>query len=76
MPPEPISLGVRDAAHRLGISPVTIRRLIRRGELPAFRVGARVLIAHADLRAYAATRPAVRPTVPPTAPAGKGEISE
>lgn len=43
---------VDDAAARLGISSKGVRRLIARGELPARRIGARVLIPTEALAAY------------------------
>jgi excisionase family DNA binding protein len=45
---------VRDAASLLGVSPKTVRRLIARGDLEAVRIGSRVLIREADLKAFVA----------------------
>jgi excisionase family DNA binding protein len=43
---------IKDAAQRCGVHPNTIRNLILRGELPAIRIGARIIrINTADLDA-------------------------
>lgn len=39
-------------ADRLALSVKTIRRMIERGELPAHRIGRRVLIAEDDLEIF------------------------
>ena len=39
-----LTIGVKDAAASIGISPWTIRKLLRQGKLPFVRVGRRVLI--------------------------------
>jgi len=41
--PDPIELTVADAATRLGVDHKTIRRMITRGDLPARRVGPRLI---------------------------------
>jgi excisionase family DNA binding protein len=41
----------RQVAQRLGLGLATIRRLIRRGELPASRVGSRVIVLDRDVDA-------------------------
>lgn len=47
--PEP-SLSIPDAAEKIGASVSTVRRLISRGELRAYRIGARLIrIDPADL---------------------------
>ncbi|MCS7294610.1 MAG: helix-turn-helix domain-containing protein [Dehalococcoidia bacterium] len=43
---------VREAAERLSLSPVTVKKLVQRGELPAVRVLRRVLIPHDALVGY------------------------
>jgi len=43
---------VKEAAHVLGRSVETVRRLIRRGELKAAKVGRDYIISGADLEAY------------------------
>jgi excisionase family DNA binding protein len=50
-PAVPISplLDVRRTAERLGLSEKQVRRLIRRGELPALRVGAAVRVDPREL---------------------------
>ncbi len=47
--PQPLVIGIKDAATLLGISPWTIRKFIRIGKLPFVRVGRRVLIEPAAL---------------------------
>ena len=37
-------LGIPEAAEMLGISPWTVRKLIRRGALPCVHIGRRVLV--------------------------------
>ncbi|TXH50937.1 MAG: helix-turn-helix domain-containing protein, partial [Desulfurellales bacterium] len=41
-----------DAANYKGVSYFTVSRLVRRGELPALRIGRQALIARADLDAW------------------------
>lgn len=45
---------VRKAAGRLDVSERTIRRLVERGELPAYFVGRQMRIWRQDLNAYLA----------------------
>lgn len=45
-----------DVARFLGISKQTIDRLIRSGDLPALKIGRRVLISDADLQALIARK--------------------
>lgn len=45
-------LRMRQVADALGVSEMTIRRLIRRGELPAVRVGIQLRVPRADVLAY------------------------
>jgi excisionase family DNA binding protein len=54
---------VREAAHRLGVHPETIRRLIREGRLDAIRVG-RVLRVHREALDAFIARQRVKPTRP------------
>jgi excisionase family DNA binding protein len=49
--PEPL-LSVTDAAAHLRVSAKTVRRLLGRGELGAFRVGRQLRISRAELLAY------------------------
>ena len=49
---EPFTVSVADAATLTGLSQWTIRDLVNRGELAAFRHGRRILVHYAGLRAY------------------------
>lgn len=57
--PPPAATGVRGAAAHLAVSPSTVRRLIAAGELPAVRIGGRVVLRFEDLDQYLADRTAV-----------------
>lgn len=48
----PPHLSVVQAAAFLGVSPVTVRKLIRLRTLPHYRVRDRVILARDDLQAY------------------------
>ena len=48
--PAPITVGVADAAHMLGICERSVAYLIQSGRLPSQRLGRRRLIRVADLR--------------------------
>lgn len=62
----------QQAAERLGISLPTLDGLIRRGQLPASKVGARIVrIDESDIEAYLAARrvaPMKKAAEPPTRP--------
>jgi excisionase family DNA binding protein len=45
----PLFLSVRTAANILGISPETLLRALKAGQLPSIQIGARRLIARATL---------------------------
>lgn len=45
-----LSVSVTEAARLLGVSPYSVRNYIRRGELPAIRLGRRVLLSLSRLR--------------------------
>ena len=45
----PVTVGIAEAASALSVSPDLVRDLIARRELPASKVGARVLIKTSDL---------------------------
>lgn len=49
---EPLLLGVRDAARRLGIGRDVCYQLVREGRLRAVRVGRRILIPRAELERF------------------------
>ena len=53
---EPRLLSVESAGLYLSISPWTVRDLITRGELPAVRIGRRVLLRREDLDSFINTR--------------------
>jgi putative molybdopterin biosynthesis protein len=68
---------VEEVAKMLKISPMTVYRLIRQGELPVKKIGGRFRIPRAALEAYLATleKPAPKPPkTAPAAPAYKGRI--
>lgn len=44
-----LTLTVEEAAQQLGVHPESVRRAIRKGRLPAVRIGRRTLIAQAVL---------------------------
>ncbi len=44
-----LTYSIRTAASALGVSPDTVRLLVRRGELPVLRIGRRVLIGRQAL---------------------------
>ena len=48
--PERITLTIREAAKAIGIHEQTLRRYVRRGIVPAVRLGSRVLIPVEALR--------------------------
>jgi excisionase family DNA binding protein len=48
--PEPLSVGLTEAARIVGLSPATLRRRNKDGMLPMVRVGHRRLVRIADLR--------------------------
>jgi excisionase family DNA binding protein len=50
----PLFLSVRTAASVLGISPETLLRALKAGQLPSIQIGARRLIARATLEKAAA----------------------
>lgn len=43
---------VQEAAERLAVHPMTVRRLIERGQMPAVRVGRAIRIDVNDIRRY------------------------
>ena len=49
MNPAPATLTVHETARRLGVSPALTYRAAAQGELPAIRIGGRVLILRAQL---------------------------
>jgi hypothetical protein len=53
---------VQAAAERSGYSVITMRRYIRDGRLPAFKIGGRIYITEVDLEAAFAPRPVVPKT--------------
>lgn len=51
-PPEPLAIGVADAAARLGISGRHLTTLIARGDIPSALIGRRRVIPISDLKAF------------------------
>jgi excisionase family DNA binding protein len=51
-------LDVPEVAGTLGVHPLTVRRLIRNGELRAVRIGRRVVVPVAALDQFLESRPA------------------
>jgi excisionase family DNA binding protein len=51
-------LSVDAVAEYLGVQPLTVRRLIKRKKLKAFRVGRRVLVTPAAIATYLEDNPA------------------
>lgn len=49
--PAKLSYGIREAGHALGVSRPTLYRLISRGQLRTFKLGARTLILRTELDA-------------------------
>jgi excisionase family DNA binding protein len=45
-------LSIREVRETLGVSSQTLYRLIRRGELPAVKIGARTLVREGELDAF------------------------
>jgi excisionase family DNA binding protein len=57
---KPICVSIDQAADALGVVPLTISRMIKAGELPAYHVRRRVVIKLADLEAYLADNEVMR----------------
>jgi len=55
-PGHAIAVGIADAAERLGVSAVTVKRLVASGELPSVLVGDRRLIPASALDAFIAQK--------------------
>jgi excisionase family DNA binding protein len=49
-------LDIQAVAQQLGISPTTVRRLVRDGELPAYKVGGRIRFKQGDIDEFLAAR--------------------
>ena len=61
-------VGVDEAARRMGLHPAHVRRLLRQGEIPAQKVGARWLVSESALRQRDRLQPSSgRPLSPTTA---------
>jgi excisionase family DNA binding protein len=63
-----------EVAARLGLSVKTVRRQIAANELPAYRVGRRVLVRLADAEALVRNRAARTPAPAPAAPSADEAI--
>ena len=53
---EPLVYNVPQAAQALQVHPMTIRNLVKRGELPAVRVGDRVMISRDALLEFVGSK--------------------
>lgn len=53
---QPISMSVINAAAMVGVSDKTIRRAIAKGDLKHARIGRKILILDADLKAWIESR--------------------
>jgi excisionase family DNA binding protein len=53
---EPLVYNVPQAAQALQVHPMTIRNLVKRGELPAVRIGDRVMISRSALVEFVGSR--------------------
>lgn len=51
-----LAVSLKEAARRLGVSPRTCWTLANAGELPTFRIGARILVPVEALDQFVATR--------------------
>jgi excisionase family DNA binding protein len=51
-------LTVQEVAKQLGMHPISVRRAIHRGQLPAVRVGTKILIPVKALDEFLESRPA------------------
>ncbi len=60
--PEPRMAKVREAARLLGITELATRAAIRRGDIPAVRVGRQLLIPRPDLEAILSPQGQMPPT--------------
>lgn len=57
---EKLTCTVQEASEALGLHHLTVRRAIDRGELPAVRVGRRILIPRKALEAFLESKLAAR----------------
>lgn len=55
---DPITVGIREAADKIGVSPDKVRQLIATKKLPAKKLDSRVLVAVADLEKFIDELPA------------------
>lgn len=62
----PLLVGLPEVAKELGISRSSLRRLIKRRELPVRKVGGRTLVRSHDLEAYVASNAALPPELKQT----------
>jgi len=54
--PTAVALSVQDAADYLGVAPITVRRMIARGDLPHARLGRAIRVRVVDLDRYLEAR--------------------
>ena len=58
---ETLAVGIREAASRIGVGEMLVKRLIRAGHLRSFRIGDRRLIEVEELRRFVAERRTAEP---------------
>jgi excisionase family DNA binding protein len=61
--PDPITVSVKEAAKRTGLSSWTIYKLLDDGKVVSVYEGTRRLVVYASLRTYIASLPTERPDV-------------
>ena len=61
-------LTLKEAAARIGVSPITLQQQIRKGALPAIRLGNQWVVTADDLRIYTETRQGKRGFASPNHP--------
>ena len=52
MPQEDLMLAIEDVAERFKVSVMTVRRIVKRGELPTYKIGGQLRFKETDVDAY------------------------